>query len=614
MHVMKVVNKRTKQGLGILILIMIIFLSGCDLLTRSTPLPEGETIPEIQGVGHVSPYESRPVYNVHGIVTALRGDGFYMQSVIPDDDPATSEGIFAYTRGVPRVKVGDEVLVNAVVDEMTPGVTATGVLSITQLRNPYVKVISNGNELPPPTLIGEGGRLPPKEIIDDDSHGFVGEGGIFDPEKDGLDFYESLEGMRVQVNNAVVVGATNQYKEIVILADMGANASVRTPRGGIVIREHDFNPERIILDDSLWQMPFVQTGDYATQAIIGVMDYTYGNYKLQATESVHFESGGLLPEGPLFPLQPNQLIVASYNVMNLSARDTQRLAVLGDQIVNLMMSPDIIGLQEIQDNDGSVSTLAVSADETYQGIIDVIEDLGGPPYGFVDIDPIPDRDGGIPAGNIRVGFLYRLDRGLTLAEAPLGDANTAVEIVTLDGYPSLSLNPGRINPTNLAFADSRKPLVVEFNYAGEALFLVNNHFNSKGGDTPLFGDVQPPLLGSEIQRNQQAQIVHDFAIKLLDLNPDSRVIVLGDLNDFQFSQPLRTLEGDHLTNLINTLPIEARYSYVYDGNSQVLDHILVSDSLLERLVSMDILHINSEFDYRQRFSDHELLMATFDFD
>ncbi len=614
MHDLDAVCKRTWQGFVFVILSLLIFLNGCDLIKRSTPLPEGETIAEIQGAGHVSPYENRPVYNVHGVVTALRADGFYLQSVLPDDDPATSEGVFAYTRTVPRVKIGDEVLLNAVVDEMTPGVTASGVLSVTQLRNPYVEVLSTDNELPPPTIIGEGGRIPPQEIIDDDSLGFVDQGGIFDPENDGLDFYESLEGMRVQVNNPVVVGATNQYKEIVILGDMGANASVRTPRGGIVIRENDFNPERIILDDSLRQMPFVQTGDYAAQPIIGVMDYTFGNYKLQATENVHFESGGLLPEGALSPSQPNHLRVASYNLMNLSARDTQRLAVLGSQIVNLMMSPDIIGLQEIQDNDGSVSTLAVSADETYQGIIDVIAGLGGPPYGFVDIDPIPDRDGGIPAGNIRVGFLYRLDRGLTLADAPHGDANTAVEIINLDGNPSLSLNPGRINPTHLAFADSRKPLVVEFNDAGESLFVINNHFNSKGGDTPLFGEVQPPLLESEIQRNQQAQLVGDFAADLLGLNPNSRVIVLGDLNDFQFSQPLKTLEGDHLINLINTLPIEARYSYVYDGNSQVLDHILVSDSLVEGLVSMDILHVNSEFDYTQRFSDHDILIATFDFD
>ena len=79
-----------------LVFVAIFLLSGCDVLTPATPLPEGEKISEIQGAGHLSPLKNRPVYNVHGIVTAIRGDGFYMQDPDPDDDIATSEGIFVY--------------------------------------------------------------------------------------------------------------------------------------------------------------------------------------------------------------------------------------------------------------------------------------------------------------------------------------------------------------------------------------------------------------------------------------------------------------------------------------------------------------------------------------
>jgi hypothetical protein len=276
-----------------------------------------------------------------------------------------------------------------------------------------------------------------------------------------------------------------------------------------------------------------------------------------------------------------------------------------------MGSPDIIGLQEVQDNDGAVSTQAVSADETYQAIVDAIAAIDGPDYGFVDIDPVRDRDGGVPGGNIRVGFLYRLDVGLTFADQPHGDAETAVEVLTLDGKPALSLNPGRIDPANAAFADSRKPLVVEFVYGGESLFVINNHFNSKGGDWPLFGENQPPEFESEIQRLQQAQVVHDFAAQILSVDPTAKVIVLGDLNDFQFSSPIKLLAEDILTNLVETMPINEQYTYVYDGNSQVLDHILASDAMLARFDSLNIVHINSEFDYKSRFSDHEPLVATF---
>jgi hypothetical protein len=213
-----------------------------------------------------------------------------------------------------------------------------------------------------------------------------------------------------------------------------------------------------------------------------------------------------------------------------------------------------------------------------------------------------------------VGFLYRLDSGLTLLDAPHGDALTAVEVLEVGGEPQLSLNPGRIDPTNDAFNDSRKPLAVQFDYQGEPLFLINNHFNSKGGDTPLFGEVQPPELVSEVQRILQASVVHDLVAKILAIDPQARVMVLGDLNDFQFSEPLNILEGEILINLIDSLPIEERYTYVYDGNSQVLDHILISENIEDDFIALDILHINSIFDDAQQFSDHDILIATFDFD
>jgi hypothetical protein len=579
---------------------------------KFTSTPEGNSIAKIQAAAHISPFRNQTVLDVPGIVTVVDFDGFYMQSLTPDQNPDTSEGIFVFTEFIPKVKPGDEVSVDGMVEELIPG-GGYGNLSMTQIRNPKVRVLSSGNDLPAPTIIGEGGRMPPTEIIDDDTNGFISEHVLFDPQNDGIDFYESLESMLVQVNNAVVVGPTNTYKEIVVLADMGANAGIRSPRGGIVIRENDYNPERIMLDDKFQETPFVNVGDFSESPIIGVMDYDFGFYKVQVTSDLDFVSGKLQAQSPLSPAEEGQLRIASYNVLNLSAIEPQRLSRLGDQIVNQMGSPDILGLQEIQDDDGSVGQVAVSSDLTYQGIIDAILDAGGPQYAYADIDPIPGTDGGIPLGNIRQGFLYRTDRGLRLVDAPHGEPKTPVEIVNNNGIPELSLNPGRIDPTDPAFYSSRKPLVAVFNYQGQPLFVINNHFNSKGEDRDLFGEFQPPILDSEIQRIEQAQIVHDFVAEILEVNPDSRVVVLGDLNDFQFSNPIRLLAGDLLQNLLLTLPEEARYSYIFEGNSQTLDHILVSDALAQNLISFDIMHINSEFEYTSRFSDHDPLIATFDF-
>jgi len=611
-------------------LLLFILLTGCiksrpilTVLTTATPskVPqavtdsakspnEGDTIAKIQGAGHISPYRGQSVVDVHGIVTVLCSDGFYLQSIQPDGDPATSEGIFVFTEWVPDLSVGDEILVSGWVDEIT-SFGGSGDLSRTQINDPEYLVLSTENALPAPTIIGEGGRLPPREIIDDDTDGFISKNVHFDPESDGLDFYESLEGMLVQVNDAVVVGPTNAFKEIVVLGDLGARASLRTDRGGILLRVNDPNPERIIMDDLLVALPFLDVGDYATRPILGVMDYDYGNFKFLVIEEPSFQRVGLSRSDSLTPTEEGYLRVATYNVANLSAVQTQRIASLANQIVNRMASPDIIALQEIQDDDGSEGQVAVSAGQTYQGIIKAIIDLGGPPYGYVDIDPIPDADGGVPFGNIRVGFLYRLDRGLTLADAPRGDAKTPVQVKQAGDGLKLSLNPGRISPNHPAFYASRKPLVVSFLYQGETIFLVNNHFISKGEDRPLFGEFQPPILESEGQRMGQAQLVHDFVAEILAIDPECMVMVLGDLNDFQFSLPLIVLEEGILTNLIRTLPEPERYDYIYEGNSQALDHILVSDKLMRSFVSLDILHVNAEFDYLQRFSDHDPLIATF---
>ena len=177
----------------------------------------------------------------------------------------------------------------------------------------------------------------------------------------------------------------------------------------------------------------------------------------------------------------------------------------------------------------------------------------------------------------------------------------------------LVYSPGRIDPQNPAWADSRKPLAAEFRFRSKTLFVIVNHFNSKGGDNPLFGRFQPPVRSSEVQRHQQAQVVNDFVDQILDAYKNARVVVLGDLNDFEFSQTVQILEGGGvLVNLMDRLPKAERYSYVFEGNSQVLDQMLVSDKLDKRETSYDVVHVNAEF--ADQASDHDPSVARFVFD
>src|SRR5262249_25009401 len=203
----------------------------------------------IQGAAHLSPLAGQTVRTL-GIVTAKSTNGFWLQDPSPDADDATSEGIFVFTSSAPTVAVGDSASVTGRVQEFRPGGVSNGNLTTTELASPSISVLSSGNPLPAPIVMGTGGRIPPDTVIDDDAvGGNVENGSVFDPAHDGLDYYESLEGIRVQLNDAVAVGPTDTgFGETPVIGDNGANASVRTYRGGILLRPNDGNPDRVTLD------------------------------------------------------------------------------------------------------------------------------------------------------------------------------------------------------------------------------------------------------------------------------------------------------------------------------------------------------------------------------
>jgi hypothetical protein len=108
-------------------------------------------------------------------------------------------------------------------------------------------------------------------------------------------------------------------------------------------------------------------------------------------------------------------------------------------------------------------------------------------------------------------------------------------------------------------------------------------------------------------------VVAEFVDALLTRDPEAGVVVLGDLNDFEASEPLATLEEAGLENLVVRLPLDDRYTFVYLGNSQVLDHILVSPSLAGG-ADVDIVHLNAEFPTADRASDHDPVIVRLSFE
>jgi uncharacterized protein len=569
--------------------------------------PAGTRIHDIQGTTRLSPLQGKQVTDVPGVVTGVRtygSRGFWFQDPHPDGDSATSEGVFVYTGSTPTVHVGDAVQVSGRVSEYYPGGRSDGNQSLTEISSPEVTVLSSGNPLPAAFVLDRStvpDAFTPQGDPSDD-------GGIerltLQPERYALDRYESLEGMNVRVDDARVVGATTPYAELWITDRPDQNPSAR---GGTIYRSYqDQNSGRLKVESlvPLDRQPFptVQVGDHLAGATSGPLDYDqYGGYDLAARTLGTVVPGGLQRETTR-KQHDGELAVATYNVENLDpGDDQQKFDDLARGVVHNLASPDILALEEVQDNNGPTDDGTVAADQTLQKLVDAIAAAGGPRYAWRGIAPQNDHDGGEPGGNIRTVFLFNPDR-VSFVDRPGGDATTPVRAVRRHGKASLSISPGRVAPGSPAWEDSRKPLAGEFRFRGEPVVVIANHFCSKGGDQSLHSRYQPPNRSSELQRNLQAHEVHDFVEDLLDKQKKANVVVLGDLNDYAFSRTAQILmRGGLLRDAVNTLPADQRYTYVYEGNSQVLDQTLVSPGI--RRFDYDIVHVNAEFS--DQTSDHD---------
>jgi uncharacterized protein len=430
------------------------------------------------------------------------------------------------------------------------------------------------------------------------------------PARSALDFYESLEGMRVQVNNARVVGPSNSFGEQFITTKPN---QAKTYRNGTELLAENATPSgRLEVIPTDGSNPHVNVDDVFDGATIGPIDYSnFGGYVLAATTLGAVDRGNLAPVVATAPTK-KQLSVATYNVENLAPGDAQsKYDRLAQGVVGNLAKPDIVALEEVQDNTGATDNGVVAADQTLTKLTSAISAAGGPSYSWREIDPVNDQDGGQPGGNIRVAFLFNPARVsfVDSGAASVNRSTTGTAVVKSNGKAALTLSPGRIDPTNPVWSSSRKPLVGEFSFGGKHVFVVANHFNSKLGDQSADGRFQYPNQSSTVQRAGQAQVVHQFVGSLLAAEKKADVVVVGDLNDYQFSPTLSllrtgTADGSGpstLTDLITTLPVNQQYTYVFNGVSQVLDHILVSNAV--KGVTYQVVHVNAE--YADQVSDHD---------
>jgi predicted extracellular nuclease len=392
-------------------------------------------------------------------------------------------------------------------------------------------------------------------------------------------YYEGLEGMLVQVSNpAVAVAPTTQYGETALVsAKWGVDQVMRGDPTGYLILVDDGSSATHY---SLESLPFALARGDAVTNIAGPLAFTYDNYKIEPlTEPEITRTERPLPV--MAPAGPGSFTVATFNVENLfdfqdpHPSDPPRPS-LGEyrhrlsktaEAIRAMGAPTVIGLQEVEN-------------------IEVLQDLAQQ-EALIEFGYQPYLIEGTDSRGIDVGYLVRGDQA---------------SVAGVGAYPA---------PEGLT---SRPPLLVTITLevtGSPTVYVLNNHFTSMSEGEEA----------TEPRRVAQAAWNATLVAGILERDPDGLAVVMGDLNSYYDSRPLDVLRESGLRHVYEFVAPDLPYSYIYEGECETLDHILVTPALYGRLVQVEVLHINADYPLPaahdaspRRSSDHDPVIAVFRFE
>ncbi|KAJ9133442.1 Endonuclease/exonuclease/phosphatase-like protein [Pleurostoma richardsiae] len=578
------------------------------------------TIAEINGDKFLSPYSGQTLSNITGVVTAKGSSGIWIRSTTPDDDVRTSESIYVYSSSVgTNLTVGDLISLDAKVSEYR---SSSSYLYLTELGSPKnVKILSSGNTVTP-LIIGQDTLAPPTVQYTSLDGGDIyalpnavanisAVNPVLDPTSYGLDFWESLSGELVTVRSPRVIGRPNSYRETWVVGDWPVTG--QSAHGSLTMSDKDSNPETVIVGSPLdgTRNPTQSKIGDLVEDITGVIYQSYGFYyilPLTALKTTVNATAAYPPTSLTSQRNCRAITVGDYNVENM-APTSAHVPKVAAHIATHLGAPDLMFVQEIQDNSGPTDNGVVSANATLAALTAAIKAAGNVTYEWVEIDPVDGEDGGQPGGNIRVAYLYRPEV-LSLWKPNPGSSTDANEV--LPG-PELKFNPGRIDPANEAWEATRKPLAAAWLAKGakKPFFTINVHMSSKGGSSSLEGDARPPINGVVANRLKQANVTGAFISQILAEDSSARVITSGDFNEFTFVEPMEVFastSGLRDLDEVVGMASEERYTYTYDMNTQALDHMYVSPAL-EGKAQYEHVHVNSWAAPADVVSDHDPSVA-----
>lgn len=551
-------------------------------MSQSLPL---RPIHRVQGPELHSPF-ARSTVRIRGVVTGHSRKGYFIQDPAGSPDPFSSAAIFVYS---PRRKARVGLFLE-MVGQVIDFARSKGDRPTTQLKALEIRIVAD-----------EGPAIQPfwmtAESLPRDSPALART-------------LNGLEGMLVGIPAGSVFAAPSNPFGDYVCVPPGIEA-LRSPHGGVIV--DPTNPSRWlpsfrIVDYTL--APKLNVGATLMEPVTGPLNYRSAAFQIVVSTGLQVQDAPIAHGRASFLTAPERTTILTLNGFNLDVKvedpelvlDPQRdvdddklygrFELLARAIVHQAGTPDIVALQEIQDNDGAERTDMVDASATYEQLIRDIQSLGGPEYSWADIPPALGADGGQPGGNIRNAYLYNPAR---------------VEL--------LASSLRRIGVDAEAFEGSRKPLLGRFRVrsSGEELVVVNVHLASKRNQSSIFAPEQPGYDPKEPTRVRQAELIREALAPTRADGVD--YYVTGDFNDFEFSRTLLALCGQESVNMVQTLPAEERFDYNHRGQLQVLMHGIVSRRSQEAgAVEYEILHGNELTGVKPgslfgKATDHAYVMA-----
>lgn len=582
----------------IIIVGLLIVLSGCSSAFNNEE--EVLHIYDIQGCGHRSPLEGKEVSKVRGVVTSKTNDGFVMQSINPDGNSCSSEGIFVFTEDYPDVSIADLVEVSGEVTEYSQGKEEDHNLSQTEITNNRVNIIGHNQNIPETVLLGVNGYPLPSKVEDD---AFAD----FDIENDALDMFESLEWMRVQLPESIVVDPRNQYNEISVVENLPEITKALSKESTFSVETEDTGnipvPVMVDLPDG-WHGQ-IQAGDIL-EGVNGIMQYSYGNFKLVTNTYPEIVEPTERENEKEDQQNTYALRVVSYNIENYSIYSSRQIIVkLAKQIAGITKSPDLIVFQEVEDDSGEVDDEITSAQKNLEILVEEIQNRGGDEYQYYDFPVKNNNNGGIAGGNIRTVFLLNKNSRLKLESKGVPLYVSGSFVFDSENRVSFSTNPMLIGVEEPVFSNSRKPSVGLFTFGDQQIIVIGIHFISHGIDTPLYGAVQPPTKRDDDRRFEQAKFVAEWVDKIRSHTENLLVIIAGDFNDHSISDTSSIFAAHGLINTNSLIPAEERFSIIEDGFASQFDQIWVTDFAKINQSLFTIHHLNTIVDEESAVSDHD---------